>query len=447
MPVVNHTSEGFAPIAHSKGIKHERATRNRFKQLLALVDSTATALPALLRHYGAASVETADGRAMSRCDPPNAGESIVEQRQRGRLKKGMQLACSHQTRRRESELRSDLIRPFVRFPATYSATETERLRLFRSKTMSEISYCCPHCGHTIVIECTAGDTAPLSSCPFCECQLFEPAPAPPEPDNSYEWEPSFLSQRRRPGASTTLAYILIFCGGIGLAFVAGVAVYRSGGANTFPADAVTTAKEKPQVKASIKPNQRQLPPAKPQKHPRPTRQWVLEARGQYLAAGKAHNKRVDKFKSFRGTPLEIRKVGEAVLFLAHGDLDKVTPEMIYYLRLALPEIAGVLEQDAAVASLQKQGLKIDWYDREKRKALYTEYQQHLGTKQQMGKFGWPPDMDLSPSNIDAALAVSIKVESEGFESLNAQERQLLLDAGSLDFFDSTLTAIAEQLVK
>lgn len=50
--------------------------------------------------------------------------------------------------------------------------------------MSEITYRCPHCGHTIIVESTAGDTDPVLSCPYCEGQSVGATLAPPAPEIS-----------------------------------------------------------------------------------------------------------------------------------------------------------------------------------------------------------------------------------------------------------------------
>lgn len=93
--------------------------------------------------------------------------------------------------------------------------------------MSEITYLCPFCGGTVSVGRDAGGK--VLPCPFCDGKSIVPALVAAAPDVSFVIVPPSPSRHRaakKDGSNSTLAYIVAFS--VGLAFIAGVVVYRTG---------------------------------------------------------------------------------------------------------------------------------------------------------------------------------------------------------------------------
>lgn len=92
--------------------------------------------------------------------------------------------------------------------------------------MSEITYLCPFCGGTVSVGRNAGGK--VLPCPFCDGKSIVPALVAAAPDVSFVIVPPSPSRHRAPNKhrrNSALAYIVAFS--VGLAFIAGVVVYRA----------------------------------------------------------------------------------------------------------------------------------------------------------------------------------------------------------------------------
>lgn len=292
--------------------------------------------------------------------------------------------------------------------------------------MSEITYRCPHCGHTIVIECSAGDTVPLSSCPFCEGQLFEAALAPSStPTDSYDWEPSYSSPHRGAGSVRILAYLGAFA--VGLAFIAGVVVYRSGATKVFPAAAVSAAKEKPvslQPIAARHPAPKKGPPA-----------WIAAADELLAEYDRAAEER-DRVVAAERRQLAIDRENHTARALGRmtpWERNRVETSLAVYQRSANKSLLQryILEDVEAV---------LPWVLYEDLQKLGSQSKEFQAIRRQLGQRGFGGEQPGANAEERRALRAAMDKAGEfGLGALSSSEWRILLDGGQRGFFVSLLS--------